>query len=309
MEAFMYQFTRIPNHTRLYTLIAFLHPWDKNGIVLGDLELTSKCVTSTYGDKKLFFRHQYIEDDVKLRPQWADAYFKDCYCNYNKRKWIVDSVLIKISLKPCEIFPFWKCQEKIVKIKGQKTFTDQKSQFISYTLCQMSTFCRFLLISKYTNSPPVKPGAYGATGHFQTEFVAFFECGSPRWPKIVVIVFLIAIGNHCLDNGIVSVEVNLTPTKLWTTYSFQTKDIDSVFWNRISAWTWIKATTSVFSQYFKSSDPVFEVLSSPHPCTKHYWFCLLLQFYIWLFSYLGNFEMKLRSLLYHIRFCIFMYVT
>ena len=62
----MYQFTRIPNHTRLYTLIAFLHPWDKNGIVLGDLELTSKCVTSTYGDKKLFFRHQYIEDDVKL---------------------------------------------------------------------------------------------------------------------------------------------------------------------------------------------------------------------------------------------------
>ena len=95
MEAFMYQFTRIPNHTRLYTLIAFLHPWDKNGIVLGDLELTSKCVTSTYGDKKLFFRHQYIEDDVKLRPQWADAYFKDCYCNYNKRKWTVDSVLLK----------------------------------------------------------------------------------------------------------------------------------------------------------------------------------------------------------------------
>ena len=86
MEAFIHQFTRIPNHTRLYTLIASLHPWDKTGIVLGDIELTSKCVTSTYGDKKLFFRHQYIEDDVKLRPQWADAYFKDCYCNYHKRK-------------------------------------------------------------------------------------------------------------------------------------------------------------------------------------------------------------------------------
>ena len=83
MEEFMHQFLKIPNHTKIYTLIAHLHPWDENGLNLGDLELTSQCLTSTYGDKKLFFRHQYIEDDVKLRPQWKYQYENQCYCNYN----------------------------------------------------------------------------------------------------------------------------------------------------------------------------------------------------------------------------------
>ena len=32
---------------------------------------------------------------------------------------------------------------------------------------------RIVLISKHTNSPPVKVAIYGAMAHFQTEFVAF----------------------------------------------------------------------------------------------------------------------------------------
>lgn len=28
--------------------------------------------TSSYGDKKLFFRHTRMEDDLKLRPEWED---------------------------------------------------------------------------------------------------------------------------------------------------------------------------------------------------------------------------------------------
>ena len=49
----------------------------------------------------------------------------------------------------------------------------------------MSIFCRILLIRKDTNSPPGKKIIYGATVHFQTDIVSFFECFNPRCPKIV----------------------------------------------------------------------------------------------------------------------------
>ena len=83
MEEFMAQFSAIPIGSRLYNLKAHLHPEDKNGITLGAIVNTDQCVTSLYGDEKLFFRHQYIEDDIKLRPEWTEAYHKDCFCNYN----------------------------------------------------------------------------------------------------------------------------------------------------------------------------------------------------------------------------------
>ena len=83
MKTFIQQFSKIPINTSIYKLIAHLHPWDSSGIILGDIRIKDKCVTSYYGDTKLFFKHQFIEEDVKLRPQWAEAYFKDCYCNYN----------------------------------------------------------------------------------------------------------------------------------------------------------------------------------------------------------------------------------
>ena len=75
----------------------------------------------------------------------------------------------------------------------------------------MSNFCRILLISKDTNSPPGKVAIYAAKAHFQTNFIAFFECVYPRCPKIVKIVFVIDSGNHCLVLGNVFVEVNLSP--------------------------------------------------------------------------------------------------
>ena len=83
MEEFMAQFSAIPVGSRLYNLKAHLHPEDKRGITLGALVNTDQCVTSLYGDEKLFFRHQYIEDDIKVHPEWTDAYHKDCFCNYN----------------------------------------------------------------------------------------------------------------------------------------------------------------------------------------------------------------------------------
>ena len=80
-KAFMAQFTGIPSGTRLYSIKAFLSPGDDTGIDLGDVITSDKCVTSNYGDNKLAFKHQAIEDDIKLKPEWKDSYNKDCYCN------------------------------------------------------------------------------------------------------------------------------------------------------------------------------------------------------------------------------------
>ena len=53
--------------------------------MLGDVITIDKCISSYYGDTRLFFKHQWIEDDAELKPEWKDAYFSECYCN---RPWI-----------------------------------------------------------------------------------------------------------------------------------------------------------------------------------------------------------------------------
>lgn len=37
---------------------------------IGDLVTTSIMTTSKFGDKDLFFRHQKLEEDIALRPEW-----------------------------------------------------------------------------------------------------------------------------------------------------------------------------------------------------------------------------------------------
>ena len=78
----MKQFTDLPAETTLYKLKGHTSPEDEDGVPLGDVVTTDKCVTSLYGDTKLFFQHQYIEDDKALRQDWADGYDKQCtkYC-------------------------------------------------------------------------------------------------------------------------------------------------------------------------------------------------------------------------------------
>ena len=56
-------------------------PEDIEGIVLGDVITSEKCTSSLYGDTKLFFKHQWIEDDIALKPEWALNYYDGCYCN------------------------------------------------------------------------------------------------------------------------------------------------------------------------------------------------------------------------------------
>jgi len=80
--AFLKQFEDLDVGTTLYTLKGHLNPDDDEGITMGNVVTTEKCVTSLYGDTKLFFKHQYINEDKDLMPEWADGYDKECtpYC-------------------------------------------------------------------------------------------------------------------------------------------------------------------------------------------------------------------------------------
>ena len=81
MEKFMDQFRVLPVGTKLYQVKAHQSPEDTEGLFLGNLVTASQCVTSHYGDTKLAFKHQWIEEDLEMRPQWSEAYYDQCYCN------------------------------------------------------------------------------------------------------------------------------------------------------------------------------------------------------------------------------------
>ena len=78
MKTFMHRFTAIPTGSILYKLRAFSDPQDVQGTVLGELVTTGPFTTSRFGDEKMFWRHQRIEDDIALRPEWEAEYRKDC---------------------------------------------------------------------------------------------------------------------------------------------------------------------------------------------------------------------------------------
>lgn len=40
------------------------------GKLIGRVVLTSRIVTSLWGDQQLFFKHQRIDDDLKVFPEW-----------------------------------------------------------------------------------------------------------------------------------------------------------------------------------------------------------------------------------------------
>ena len=68
--------------TTIYTLRGHQSPEDVEGWPIGNVVTTDKCVTSLYGDTHMFFKHQYINEDRSLKPEWADAYDAACttYC-------------------------------------------------------------------------------------------------------------------------------------------------------------------------------------------------------------------------------------
>ena len=75
---FYQQFTELETGTILYHFKGHQQPNDTEGVMLGDVITTDNCVTSHFGDTRLFFQHQYLEEDVELMPEWTDDYSQKC---------------------------------------------------------------------------------------------------------------------------------------------------------------------------------------------------------------------------------------
>ena len=78
MEEFSQQWNEVPHGAALYTFVAYANPDDGVGQELGQLVVDEGCSTSKYGDAKLFFQHQRVEEDIALRPEWESAYMTEC---------------------------------------------------------------------------------------------------------------------------------------------------------------------------------------------------------------------------------------
>merc|ERR1712127_778360 len=70
----------IPVGTEIFSVSAQDNPKSDATAVIGTVVLTDALSRSTFGDNELFFKHQYMEDDFKLRPEWLQAIdgLKDC---------------------------------------------------------------------------------------------------------------------------------------------------------------------------------------------------------------------------------------
>ena len=76
---FMQQFIdNVPAGTELYSFVAHANPEDTEGMELAKLVVPDGCFPSKYGDEKLFFQHQRIEEDIELKPEWESAYMTEC---------------------------------------------------------------------------------------------------------------------------------------------------------------------------------------------------------------------------------------
>lgn len=77
----------IPVGTSLFDVYAFASPLDDqndNGILLGSMVTTSECLNSKFGDNSLFFRHQRVEDDWQLQPEWLNQMDPQATCGLSK---------------------------------------------------------------------------------------------------------------------------------------------------------------------------------------------------------------------------------
>ena len=69
----------MPKGVKLFTLFARDCPdhlgcdWHKIGFIVN----TSKLTASDWGDKKLFFQHHMMEEDIEVRPQYEQWLMDD----------------------------------------------------------------------------------------------------------------------------------------------------------------------------------------------------------------------------------------
>lgn len=71
--AYVDQLQTVPENAKLYDIYAWDSPEQLGGTeaLIGTLQLDGKLTSSSWGDQHLFFRHQLMDDDVKIHPEWA----------------------------------------------------------------------------------------------------------------------------------------------------------------------------------------------------------------------------------------------
>ena len=66
------QLASIPLATNLWDIYAMDKPVELGGteMKIGQMILNSQLTTSNWGDEHMYFRHERMEDDLALRPEW-----------------------------------------------------------------------------------------------------------------------------------------------------------------------------------------------------------------------------------------------
>lgn len=65
-------FKKLPKDEVLFKVSAKENP-ESNFEHIGDVVMTGKFTTSKFGDESLFFKHQYMEDDFKVKKTWLQS--------------------------------------------------------------------------------------------------------------------------------------------------------------------------------------------------------------------------------------------
>lgn len=77
-EDLLRKLSSIPVGTEVFKVYAVANPTSAK-VSLGRLKTTSKCVQSEFGDLRLSFRHQRMEEDFLLHPEWVSQVdFEGC---------------------------------------------------------------------------------------------------------------------------------------------------------------------------------------------------------------------------------------
>jgi len=70
----------VPVGTKIFEVSAHSAPGDTNPTMMGHVVLTDPLVTSRFGDEDLFFRHQHMEDDYSIHPEWLESIDRKKQC-------------------------------------------------------------------------------------------------------------------------------------------------------------------------------------------------------------------------------------
>lgn len=77
-EQLLHELSTIPLGTHLFDVFTKSTPTAAK-VQLGELRTTTKCVQSIFGDTRLAFKHQRMEADFRLRPEWMpEVHLKAC---------------------------------------------------------------------------------------------------------------------------------------------------------------------------------------------------------------------------------------